>query len=87
MPDKTQRDTINEVHQAVLGVRGTADKGMVGDLKGLKDYVEEQAEVQNTRMAKIDSRVTKLEISVASGAAALLVTGTLQGVGVIHLFG
>lgn len=33
---------INELHQAVLGVPGTDDTGMVGDIKEVKKYQRDQ---------------------------------------------
>ena len=60
---------INEVHQAVLGVPNTEDKGMVGDLKDLKAHVKKQ-----------NNRITKLEIKVYSsmGVAAVAGAGILD---------
>ncbi len=58
---------INEVHQAVLGVKDTDDKGMVGDLKELKGHVKKQ-----------NGRITRLEITVASLVTALTGAGILD---------
>jgi len=67
---------INEVHQAVLGVPKTEDKGMVGDLRELKNHVKSQ-----------NGRITKLEIGLCSLVTLLAGMGILEWQDVIHLFG
>ncbi len=67
---------INEVHQAVLGVKGTEDKGIVGDLKELKVYVRKQ-----------NGRIRKLELGGISLISLLIGLGILEWKDVTHLFG
>ena len=37
-------DLIKETHQALLGVKGTEDKGLVGDFKELKEVVQQHGD-------------------------------------------
>ena len=71
----TQKELTQEVHQAVLGVKGTDDKGMVGDLKELKEEFR-------GGLSKHNARIRRLEITVAS---ILIATG--GGYGLAKLLG
>jgi len=67
MPEKTQKQLAQETHQAVLGVEGTADKGLVGDVKDVVGILKTQ-----------NHRIRKLEIVVGSLIAALVSAGVLD---------
>ena len=53
MTGKTQKDQLQEVYQAVLGVVGSEDKGLVGDVKEIVKLVKEQ----NGRTRRLSTRV------------------------------
>lgn len=42
MPEKTQKELTRELHQGMYGVKGTEDKGLIGDMKFLTKLVLEQ---------------------------------------------
>jgi len=69
MPEKTNKELIQEVWQGIYGVENTEENGMIGDLKDLKAYVKKQ-----------NNRITKLEIKVYSsmGVAAVAGAGILD---------
>ena len=74
-----ERDNLlKEVHQAVLGVKGTEDGGLVGDFKELKEAVKDS----NGRQNKLSKKVNTI-IGVLIGC------GILGGgsVGLIQLIG
>ncbi|KKL05276.1 hypothetical protein LCGC14_2607660 [marine sediment metagenome] len=75
----TQKELIQEVHQAVLGVEGTDDKGLVGDLKELKTDVK----AQNGRVGRNTLKIA----GIIAFLAGLGVLGGLEISDVIHLLG
>ncbi len=42
MKPSQRDDLIRETHQALLGIKGTEDNGLIGDFKELKDVVIKQ---------------------------------------------
>lgn len=79
MAEKTQKQLIQEVHQGLYGVKGTADKGLTGDFK---DLVIE--------LKKINGRVSRNSRLVFIMVGALIASGVLGGLelaDVIHLLG
>ena len=42
MAEKTQKELTHELHQVVLGIGGTEDNGMVGDIREIKELCQEQ---------------------------------------------
>jgi len=44
MKPSERDDLIKETHQALLGVKGTEDKGLVGDFKELKEVVKQNSQ-------------------------------------------
>lgn len=71
--------TVQEVHQAVLGVPGTEDKGLVGDIKEVKGDVKNQ----NGRVRRNSARIA----IIAGVLAGLGVLGGLEISDVIQLIG
>jgi len=64
MPEKTQKQMTYETHQAVLGIEGTEDKGLVGDVKEIKADVKSQ----NKRVTKLEGK-QRLIYGLIIGAA------------------
>ncbi len=79
MPDKTQKQMIYETHQAMFGVGGSEDTGLVGDVKEIKTNVK----AQNSRVGKLEGKVAKIYGMIAGAA---LVGGGI-GAGIGQLFG
>ena len=52
-----QGNLIQEVHQAVLGVSGTDDKGLVGDVKELR----QEKKAQDGTVSDHESRISTME--------------------------
>lgn len=77
--DKTLKQLTQEVHQAVLGVPGTEDSGLVGDMKELKYDVKKQ----NGRV-----RLNTVRIAIIIGVlAGLGVLGGLEISDITQLLG
>ena len=76
-----ERDTIiQETHQALLGIKGTEDNGLVGDFKELKEAVK----IQNSRISKVENKQSKIKgILIGLG---VLGSGGL-GMGISQLLG
>jgi hypothetical protein len=72
MPNLTPEQMTQQVHQAMFGVPGTDDGGMVCDIKRLVDHVEKQ-----------NGRIRKLEIIVYSVIGTAVLGG--GGLGVVQL--
>ena len=79
MPDKSQKQMIYETHQAMFGVEGSEDYGLVGDVKEIKTNVK----VQNMRVSKLEGKVARIYGMIAGAA---LVGGGI-GAGIGKLFG
>ena len=62
MAEKTTKQLAFETHQAVFGVPDTEEKGMVGDIKDIKELII----VQNGRYQSLRSRVNWI-IGVLTG--------------------
>ena len=67
---KDERETLNQVHQAVLGIPGTDEKGLVGDLRDIKKDIQHQ----NSRLGKTETKVNRI-------IGGLIVLGCLCGAG------
>lgn len=68
---KTQKEMISDIYTVLLGVPGTADQGLVGDVKELKKNV-------NNRIRTINKRLWGLIIALASsGIVGLNLSGVL----------
>ncbi len=74
------KSLIGEVHQAVLGVPDSDDKGLVGDVKELVKTVKEQ----NSRIRKNEVRISRI-VGILIGMSVL--GGTGIGLGVKTLLG
>ena len=79
MADKSQEEIAREVHQAVLGVNGTDDRGLVGDLKELVKLFREQ----NGRVRRNTLKITAI-IFLLVGTG---IVGGLEIADVINLLG
>ena len=68
---------INELHQAVLGVPGTEDGGMAGDIKKIKDDQKENfiATTKNTVWRKVIAGVGGTVIVIVVPAFILHLIG------------
>ena len=69
---------LQEVHQGIWGVKGTEDKGLMGDFKELKEAVKEQ----NGRHHKLSKKVN---ILIGALVGSGLLTG--GGIGIAQLLG
>ena len=67
---------ITEVHQAVLGVPNTDDRGIAGDIKEIK-----------AQMIRQNGRIIKNTIGLIALGAFLTGLGVLEWTDVINLFG
>lgn len=76
---------VQETHQALLGIRGTDDRGLVGDVKEMKGELKavnkrmddvEEATGKNTNDIKWIKR-----IGGAGGTALTAVVGLFKGLG------
>ncbi len=80
MPKKTSGQLIQEVHQAMFGVEGTEDRGIVGDVRETRKDVKEQ----NKRVGKAEAKINKIwGVLIGIGA----VGGTGLGLGINQLIG
>jgi len=79
LSEKTQKRLIQETHQGMFGVPGTDDKGLVGDVKGIKMDIREQ----NGRVRK-NSKLIYIIMGVLITAGAL---GGLEIGDILHLLG
>ena len=70
----TQKEYSKQVHQAMFGVEGTEDTGMVGDVKKLVKNVENQ-----------NGRIRKLEVKMAAFGAVLAVLLGSSGYGLFQI--
>ena len=70
----TQKEYSKQVHQAMFGVAGTEDTGLVGDMKKLVKHVETQ-----------NGRIRKLELKVVVLGAAMTVLLGSGGYGLFQL--
>ena len=83
MTEKTQKELLAETHKTVIelktvlvGMKGTEDKGMVGDLKELS---------KNQR--SMNGKVTKNRIAIAVLFTLMAGVAGADKVGLINLFG
>lgn len=76
---KTQdeiKEILIEVKTAVLGIEGTDEKGMAGDIKEIKQQIKKQ-----------NGKIMKNRIIITALIFFLAGVGVLEGADVIHLFG
>lgn len=79
MPKKTQGQMIQETHQGMFGVPGTDDKGLVGDVRGIRKDIGEQ----NGRVR----RNSKLIYIIIGALVVVGGIGGLEAADVIRLLG
>lgn len=79
MSNKTAKEMTGEVHQAVLGIEGTEDKGLVGDFKDLLGEFRKM----NGRVSR-NSRIIFIMVGIFIALGSL---GGLEIADVISLFG
>ncbi len=58
-----ENKTLSEVFQAVLGIKGTEDTGMVGDIKDIKKLLQKQ----NGRVRRLEITVAAIIVSLGGG--------------------
>ncbi|KKL98834.1 hypothetical protein LCGC14_1820460 [marine sediment metagenome] len=72
-----ERDKIaQETHQALLGIPGTEDKGLVGDVKEIKLHLEDHSYRLRTVEVRQDERNKPSKKAIAgyvSGAVAIVI--------------
>ena len=74
---------INEVHQAVLGIEGTDERGLAGDIKDIKEYLK----IQNGKLLNVDSKTNKNRNWLIGISGLLVGCGILEWQDIIHIFG
>lgn len=80
MPDKTEKELIQELHQGVYGIPGTEEKGLIGDVKDLIGVIQ----IQNGRIGKNEQHISRIwGILIGVGA----VGGTGLGFGIKTMLG
>ena len=57
MTDTDRDNMLRELHQAIKGIPGTDDKGMLGDLKQVKDTIKSVCEDQNKLKSKVNGLI------------------------------
>ena len=81
MADKTSKEMVQSLYQAVAGMDGNPDEnGLIGDIKDIKEYLK----TQNGRIGKVEQKTSKLW-GVLIGVGA--VGGTGLGIGIKSLLG
>jgi len=79
--EKTQKELLNEVHQAVIGISNNPnDNGLLGDVADIKKMVL----AQNSRLRQNENSISRIKGYLA-GVGILGATGT--GFAVSKLFG
>ncbi len=79
--EKTQKEMVRELYQAVIGIPENPDEnGLIGDMAELKEL----AKSQNNRVRKNEQKISKIW-GILIGVGAL--GGTGVGFGVKALFG
>jgi hypothetical protein len=83
MAQKTQKQLIEEIHKSViqletviLGIPDTDERGIVGDIKEIKEH-----------QIKSNGKYRNLEIKFWTLVGILAGAGVLEGLGIINLFG
>ena len=80
MATKEEMQVIRETHQALLGVKGTGDKGLVGDFQEFKKEVI-------TRLDKQNGRITKNKLMIVGLISLLTGLGILDATVLHKVFG
>ena len=57
MTDIERDAMLRELHQAIKGIPGTDDKGMLGDMKEIKTTVKDVCEDQNKLKGKVNNLI------------------------------
>ena len=76
MNPEERDELVRETHQAVLGIKGTDDKGMVGDIKEIKAHLDNHSSRLTIVEVKQEERNKPSKKSIAgyaSGIAAIAV--------------
>jgi len=76
--DKTQKEMAHDVYQAMFGVEGSDEKGMVGDIKEIRADVK----AQNGRVRTMENKMKQLYGMIIGAACA----GGGLGAGIGQLF-
>ena len=81
MTEKTQKEMVQSLYQAVAGMDGNPDdNGLIGDVKDIKELIL----AQNKRLGKAEQKISKIwGILIGIGA----VGGTGLGMGIKSLLG
>ena len=66
---KEENKILAEVSQAVLGIKGTEEGGIVGDIKDIKSLLQKQ----NGRIRRLEIVVVAISVSLGGG-----IWGTIQ---------
>ena len=81
MPEKTSKEMVQSLYQAVVGIAENADEnGLIGDIADIKELLQ----TQNKRISKAEGKVNKIW-GVLIGVGA--VGGTGLGIGIKSLLG
>ena len=67
----TDEEMLREVHQAVLGIKGTDDRGILGDMKKVRETIESVCADQNKLKGTVHNLIWFL------AGTGLLAGGTL----------
>jgi len=78
MVERTQKQIAYEVHQAMFGVEGSDEKGMIGDIKEIRADVK----AQNGRVRTMENKMKQLYGMIIGAACA----GGGLGAGIGRLF-
>jgi len=74
-PDERD-ELLIELKTAMVGLNGTDDKGMVGDIREIKDALKKQ-----------NGRIRKNTVTIVALVSFLTGIGVLEWTDVIHIFG
>ena len=81
MPEKTQKELLQELYQAVIGIPENPDEhGLIGDVAEVKEFIK----AQNGRIGKVEQK-TNIIWGILIGVGAI--GGTGVGLGIKALLG
>ena len=77
MTDLERDVMLQQLHQAVVGIPGTADKGMLGDMKQVKETIKSVCDDQNKLKGTVHNLIWFLGGTgvLTAGAIAKLLIG------------